>query len=79
MKDHAKEMKRWLEIYNSAWEKNWGSVKMTEAEFLEHTLELRLLADPELIFMAETKDGEIMGCAFSCPTSTNTSGRPMAI
>ena len=67
MKDHANEMKRWLEIYNSAWEKNWGSVKLTEAEFLEHTFELRFLADPELIFMAETKAGEIMGCAFSFP------------
>jgi GNAT superfamily N-acetyltransferase len=67
MKDFQGEMRRWLEVYNSAWEKNWGSIKMTEAEFMAHALELRWLADPELLFMAETKDGEVMGCAMTLP------------
>jgi hypothetical protein len=67
MKEHNREMDRWLEVYNSAWEKNWGAVKMSEKEFKAHALELRFLADPDLMFMAETKDGEVMGCAFTLP------------
>ena len=46
--------------------KNYA-VKMSEKEFKAHALELRFLADPELMFMAETRDGEVMGCAFTLP------------
>ena len=66
-KRHADEMDRWLDVYNSAWEKNWGSVLMNEKEFKAHALELRLFADPDLIFVAETKAGEVMGLAFTLP------------
>lgn len=67
MRDHQREMERWLEVYNSAWEKNWGSVLMSESEFKAHSLELRYLADPDLIFVAETDQGEVMGLAFTLP------------
>jgi GNAT superfamily N-acetyltransferase len=61
------EMKKWLEVYNSAWEKNWGSVLLTEAEFMAHTLELKYAVDPEFVFIAENKKGEVMGMALALP------------
>jgi hypothetical protein len=67
MKDFKREMERWLEVYNSAWEKNWGSVKMNEDEFMAHAFDLRWLSDPALNFMAETRSGEVMGCAMTLP------------
>lgn len=67
MKDFKNEMNRWLEVYNSAWEKNWGAIRLTEAEFKAHSIELRWLADSRLAFFAETKDGEVMGAALTLP------------
>jgi len=67
MKNHKQEMDRWLEVYNSAWEQNWGSVRLTEKEFKAHALELRFLIDPRLAFFAETTDGKVMGAALTLP------------
>ena len=33
MKDWDNEVRRIKDIYNAAWEKNWGFVPMTDAEF----------------------------------------------
>jgi len=37
-RDLAKEVRRFMEVYNSTWEKNWGFVPLTEAE-VEHFAE----------------------------------------
>ncbi len=66
-KDFDREMDRWLEVYNSAWEKNWGAVLMSEKEFKAHAFEMKYLVDMRLAFFAETKDGEIMGAALTLP------------
>ncbi|HOK39508.1 MAG TPA: GNAT family N-acetyltransferase [bacterium] len=48
--EEIKEMVKY--IYNKAWEKNWGFVKMTDAE-LDYTLNnLKLIADPDLVNFA---------------------------
>jgi len=53
-KNFDQQMDWFVEIYNSAWEKNWGMVPLTEKELRYHTAELRLLAwrFPELNFFA---------------------------
>jgi len=66
MRHFEEEVLRFKEVYNSAWEKNWGFVPMTDAE-IEHTAhELRMMIDPDLIWMAE-KDGEMIGAMIPLP------------
>ncbi|MDT8282609.1 MAG: N-acetyltransferase [Gammaproteobacteria bacterium] len=45
------------DIFNDAWQENWGFVPFTEAEFHELGKNLRFLVDPEFIQIAEV-DGE---------------------
>jgi GNAT superfamily N-acetyltransferase len=54
------------QIYNSAWELNWGFVPMTEAE-VEHTArQLKPVANPRLCAFTEV-DGEPVGFALGLP------------
>ena len=69
----ALDMTRWdeelaaiKEIYNSAWEKNWGFVPMTDAEIDHLAAQLRPLVIPELIPMAE-RDGKLVGFGITLP------------
>ena len=55
MKKLKSEIKLVKEIYNSAWEKNWGFVPMTEREFDEMAKNLKLIVDPDLALLAEYK------------------------
>lgn len=41
------------ELYNAAWEKNWGFVKMTDAEFDFLAADLKQIADPNLVLIAD--------------------------
>ena len=66
MKDFANEVRRIKDIYNSAWEKNWGFVPMTEAEFDHMAKELKQLVVPELLLMAEVK-GEPVAFSMTVP------------
>ena len=45
-----------LAVYNKAWEKNWGFVPMTEAEFRNTAAALKQVADRDLVFIAEADD-----------------------
>ncbi len=56
MKDLAGESRRLREIYNRAWEKNWGFVPFTTAEFDHLIKELKPLAEPEYTLIAEVGD-----------------------
>jgi hypothetical protein len=49
-------------IYNAAWEKNWGFIPMTEAEFSHLARKMRRIVDPDLVAFAEV-DGVIAGFA----------------
>lgn len=55
-----------LEVYNSAWERNWGFVPMTEDETADLARQLRRIGDPRLCLLAESK-GEPVGFALALP------------
>ncbi|HLF94801.1 MAG TPA: GNAT family N-acetyltransferase [Planctomycetota bacterium] len=54
------------EIYNDAWEKNWGFVPMTEAEIHFTAHDMKAIVLPELAYIAEV-DGKPVGFAFALP------------
>lgn len=54
------------EIYRSAWEKNWGFVPPSDAEFDKLAQGLKLLIDKRFVFLAE-KDGEMIGFGAAFP------------
>ncbi len=58
--DFEGEVDRMLEIYNDAWEKNWGFVPMTEKEFRHTAKDLKTIVDERLVVFAEV-DGEAAG------------------
>jgi hypothetical protein len=49
LKDIAREAEIIRDIYNHAWEKNWGFVPVSEAEFNALVKELKPLVDPPLL------------------------------
>ena len=66
-------------IYNDAWERNWGFVPMTHAEFVHTAKDMKSLLDPRFAFMAEV-DGEPAGFMLALPDynqvlAHNRSGR----
>jgi GNAT superfamily N-acetyltransferase len=56
LKNIREESRRLREIYNQAWEKNWGFVPFTEAEIEFMTHELKQLVIPEFTLIAEIGD-----------------------
>jgi len=56
MKDWGDEVERAQVVYNSAWERLWGFVPMTDAEINHLAQELRAILDPDLVFVAEDGD-----------------------
>ena len=66
MKDFEGELRRIKEIYNSAWEKNWGFVPMTEREFDHMAREMKPMVVPELLLIAEVK-GEPVAFSMTIP------------
>ena len=60
------EVERCWEIYNSAWEKNWGFVPMTRDEFLHMARSLKPLLVPQFAFLAEV-NGQPAGFMLCSP------------
>ncbi|MEO7998782.1 MAG: N-acetyltransferase, partial [Gemmatimonadaceae bacterium] len=48
-----RELEICWDIYNAAWEKNWGFVPMSKEEFVYMAKEMKLLLIPQLAFIAE--------------------------
>jgi GNAT superfamily N-acetyltransferase len=65
-KNMQAEISRFLEVYNEAWERNWGFVPLTEAEVRHYAKDLKPILDENWAFVAE-KDGETVGAALSLP------------
>jgi len=65
-KDMEAEINRFLEVYNAAWERNWGFVPLTDDEVRHYAKQLRPLLDENWAFVAE-KDGETLGAALTLP------------
>ena len=65
-RDYKQEIRRFMQIYNAAWERNWGFVPLTEHELAHHAKELRPILDANWAMFAE-KDGEPVGGALTVP------------
>lgn len=66
MKDFKNEVRRLKEVYNAAWQYNWGAVAMTDEEFDALAEDLKMVVEPELVLIAESK-GKLIGFALSLP------------
>jgi hypothetical protein len=53
-------------IYNKAWEQNWGFVPMTDHEIEHLGDELKLIIDPDLVYIAEV-NGKPAGISLGVP------------
>jgi GNAT superfamily N-acetyltransferase len=65
--DLEAEVGRFLEVYNEAWERNWGFVPLTDSEVRHYAKQLRPLLDENWAMVAETRDGRVAGAALSLP------------
>ena len=79
MKRFDEEVALIKQVYNSAWERNWGFVPMTEAEIDHMAKELKPIVVPDLIVFVE-HEGQLIGFAAAIPDlnialKTNPSGR----
>ena len=66
MKDLDGEIEKIKEVYNAAWERNWGFVPMTEAEFDHMAKSMKPIVVPELCAIAEI-EGEPVAFALELP------------
>jgi GNAT superfamily N-acetyltransferase len=67
-RDMHGEIERFMEIYNAAWEKNWGHVPLTDAEVKGYAKELKPVLDENWAMVAEKIDtGETVGVALTLP------------
>src|SRR3984893_12511222 len=57
LRDLAGESRKLLQIYNEAWQSNWGFAQFTEREFEFMTHELKPILFSELVWLAEGKGG----------------------
>lgn len=76
VKRFREEVATIMEVYNSAWERNWGFIPMTGAEFENMAREFRPVVDPDLCLIAETESGEPIGFLLALP-DLNQAIRPL--
>jgi hypothetical protein len=67
MRQMDREIELIKQVYNSAWERNWGFVPMTEHEIDHLAKGLIPVLDPNLILVAETADGKPAGVSLALP------------
>lgn len=61
------EIARFMDIYNEAWENNWGHTPLTEEEVRAYAKDLKPVLDPNWAMIAETAEGETVGVALTLP------------
>ncbi|HEU4552667.1 MAG TPA: hypothetical protein VFS25_07530 [Chitinophaga sp.] len=66
MKDFKQEAERIRAVYNAAWDKNMGFVPMTREEFDYTAKDLKMIADPDFIQLAEL-NGKLIGISICIP------------
>ena len=66
LSDFAAEARRIKEIYNAAWEKNWGFVPFSDEEFDHAAKDLKQLVVPDLLLLAEV-NGEPAAFSMTLP------------
>lgn len=75
MKRFREDLERVKEVYNSAWERNWGFVPMTEREIDHMAAQLKPAVTPELVLFAELA-GRTVGFLLALP-DVNQALRPL--
>ncbi len=60
------DIERIREVYNAAWERNWGFVPMSAEEFRFAAGDLRAIVDPALVLLAEV-EGRCVGFSLALP------------
>jgi GNAT superfamily N-acetyltransferase len=66
--DLQAEVSRFQEVYNAAWQRNWGFVPLTEEEIRHYAKDLKPVLDENWAMFAERKDtGEVVGGALTLP------------
>jgi GNAT superfamily N-acetyltransferase len=73
-RDLEAELGRFIEVYNSAWERNWGFVPITEEEVRAQASDLKPVLDQDWCFIAE-RDGEILGASVTLPDVNQVIGK----
>jgi GNAT superfamily N-acetyltransferase len=66
VKNFDADVERVWEVYNSAWEKNWGFIPMTREEFELQGKDMKQILKPGLVLIGE-KDGRTIGFALALP------------
>ena len=66
LKKWNEELDIMFEIYNSAWEANWGFVPMTKEEFYHTAKDLKSIVDPSLVHFALV-NGVVAGFILTLP------------
>lgn len=66
LKNFDREVDIFYQIYNSAWEKNWGFVPMGREEFRYIAEDMKMILDPRFTFFVE-KDGVPAGFMLALP------------
>lgn len=79
MSEFKQEVERVKALYNTAWEKNWGFIPMTDHEIDHLAAQFKPVVVPELVPFVE-KDGKVVAFALALPDlnpvfQTNRSGR----
>lgn len=65
-RDFEAELGRFLEVYNAAWERNWGFVPLSDEEVRHYAKDLKPILDEHWTWIAE-RDGEVLGAALTLP------------
>ncbi|MBI1226105.1 MAG: hypothetical protein GC192_12790 [Bacteroidetes bacterium] len=66
MKKFKQELVQVRDVYKAAWDKNWGFVPPTDAEF-DHLAEgMKMVIDPDFAILAE-QNGKLIGFALAVP------------
>lgn len=66
MKEIEKEGERIRQIFNKSWADNWGFVPITKPEFKHLIKDLKLIVDPNFIYLVEV-DGNTVGFSIALP------------
>lgn len=66
MKNFKKEVDKLHEVYNAAWEKNWGFVPMTKDEFRFAASDMKAIVDTDFAYVAE-HNGKAIGFGLTVP------------
>jgi GNAT superfamily N-acetyltransferase len=66
MKNFQADVERVWEVYEKAWEKNWGYVPMSREEFFLMGKDMKQILKPELVLVGEVGD-RVVGFALALP------------